>query len=49
MGVGEGGKLTAERRNRATGSGSGGCCARVCTLPVPLLLPVAGLIGARAP
>jgi hypothetical protein len=29
--------------------GSGGRYARVCPLPVPLLLPVMGLIGARMP
>jgi hypothetical protein len=40
MGVGEGVQFTAERCNRATVSGSGGCCARVCTLPVPLVLRV---------
>jgi hypothetical protein len=35
MGVGEGVQSTAERRNRATGSGSEGSYARACTLPVP--------------
>jgi len=42
-------KSAGERCNRATGSGSGGRrYARVCTLPVPLMLPVVGQIGAHA-
>jgi hypothetical protein len=44
MGVGEGVQSTAERLNRATGSGSEGGYARACALPVPvvLMLPVEG-------
>ena len=35
MGVGEGVQSTADRLNRATGSGSDRSYARACTLPVP--------------
>jgi hypothetical protein len=49
MGVGDGVLPAAERRNRATRFSSERRYARACTLPVSLLLPVVGLIGARAP
>jgi hypothetical protein len=48
MGVGEGVLSTAERRNRATGSGGEGRYDTVRTLPVPLRLPVAGQVAAHA-